>query len=94
MTTKDLGAFGLFSVRNTAAERQSWRHRLFGPVEMIATAADRHSAAMAACLYLAKIDDPLEAIILRDRDGRKNLALIQWNHMHPDYRFSSETWAD
>ena len=94
MATTDLGAFGLFSVRNNATERESWRHRLFGPVEMIATAADKHAAAMAACLYLARIDDPSEAIVLRDRDGRKNLALIQWNHMHPDYRFSSETWAD
>lgn len=51
---------------------------------------------MAGVLYLAKIDTAREAVVIRDRDSRKNLALIEWVVRYGpggEYRYSSERWA-
>ncbi len=105
-TTTDpaaLGRFGLFltNYQGAAVQRRSYQDELPSPAAMIATAIDEHAAAMAACRWLAQMDRTDDAtraaLIIRDRDSRANVALVQWvQRFSPggnEYRYSCETWA-
>ena len=75
----------------------TWRKTLFNPVQMVASATNRHTAAMAAVMHLAAINEVGLALVVRNRDTGRNEALIKWVELwgpsvHP-YRFSEETWA-
>ena len=67
---------------------------------MIATAQDEHAAASAACRWLAQMDRTDDAtklaLVIRNRNERRNVALIQWVQRFSaggEYRYSTETWA-
>jgi len=75
----------------------TWREALFGPGQMVASSTNRHSAAMAAVMHLAAMNEVDLALVVRDRDTGRNEALIRWvelwgSSVYP-YRFSEETWA-
>jgi len=97
-----LGRFGVFIShhRGHAVQRKHYENELCSPVQLIATAADAQAAAMAACCWLAQMDRTEDAtttgLIIRDRDSRQNVALIQWVQRFSaggEYRYSTETWA-
>lgn len=72
-----------------------WRTLLFGPVQMIAAACDHHDAAMAACRFLQSMDDTGLAVIIRSRQGGRNVGMIRWTSSYAgpiEYRNSSEFW--
>lgn len=107
-TTHDpaaLGRFGVFLTCHTGAanQRRQYVDELPSVAAMIATAADEHAAATAACRWLAQMDRTDDAtraaLIIRDRDGRENVALIQWvercnTYGTQRYRYSTETWTN
>lgn len=102
MNTADLGRFGVFisQQRGSAVQRRFYQDEVCSPVQLIATGADEHSAAMAACRWLAQLDRTDDAtgtaLVIRDRDSRNNVALIQWVQRFSaggEYRYSVETWA-
>lgn len=98
-----LGRFGVFLTCHTGAanQRRQYLEELPSPAAMIATAADDHAAASAACRWLAQMDRTDDAtraaLIIRDRDSRENVALIQWVQRCSEsgilYRYSVENWA-
>lgn len=99
---EQLGRFGVFvsSLRGAAVQRRNYQDELCSPVQLIATASDSAAAAMAACCWLAQLDRTDDAtktaLIIRDRDARRNVALIQWVQRFSaggEYRYSAETWA-
>lgn len=101
-TTEDLGRFGVFisAHRGHAVQRRFYQDELCSPVQLIATGSDADSAAKAACCWLAQTDRTDDAtrtaLIIRDRDSRRNVALIQWVQRFSsggEYRYSVETWA-
>lgn len=101
-TAADLGRFGVFisQQRGAAVQRRFYQDELCSPVQLIATGADAHSAAKTACCWLAQMDRTDDAtstaLIIRDRDNRQNVALIQWVQRFSaggEYRYSIETWA-
>lgn len=101
-TAGALGRFGVFTttLKGAAVQRRQYQNELPSPTRMIATAASADAAAMAACCWLAqmdRIDDATkEAIVIRDRDERRNVALVQWRQRFGpggEYRYSCETWA-
>jgi hypothetical protein len=64
---------------------------------MVASSTNRHSAAMAAVMHLAAMNEVGLALVVRNRDTGRNEALIRWVELwgpsvYP-YRFSEETWA-
>lgn len=99
----DLGRFGVFltNLQGAAVQRRRYEDELPGPAQMIASATDAHAAATAACRWLAQLDRHEDAtktaLILKDRDEARNVALIQWvercSTLGTFYRYSVETWA-
>ena len=98
-----LGQFGVFltAYRGAAVQRRCYQDELPGPAVMIATAQDEHAAASVACRWLAQMDRSEDAtqlaLIIRNRDERRNVALIQWVQRFGspgnEYRYSIECWA-
>ena len=98
-----LGRFGVFLTCHVgaASQRRAYIYELPGMAAMIATASDEHAAAIAACRWLAQMDRTDDAtkaaLIIRDRDRRENVGLIQWverwnSNGTQRYRYSIETW--
>lgn len=98
-----MGRYGVFEAPDCVGV-VGWKRyhdSLFSPLQMIATAADEHAAAKAACVWLAQLDRHCDAtrsaLVIRDRHEGRNIALIQWvqrfNTAGHEYRYSRETWA-
>jgi hypothetical protein len=97
-----LGQFGIFitNYKGAAVQRRHYQDELPSPAVMIATAQDEHAAASAACRWLAQMDRTDDAtqlaLVIRNRNERRNVALIQWVQRFSaggEYRYSTETWA-
>lgn len=102
-TPADLGRFGVFftNCQGAAVQRRRYEDEIFGPAQMVASAADPHAAATAACRWLAQLDRHEDAtktaLVIRDRDKARNVAIVQWvercSNPGTFYRYSTETWA-
>jgi hypothetical protein len=98
-----IGQFGVFltNYKGAAVQRRCYQDELPSLTAMIATAQDEHAAASAACRWLAQMDRSEDAtrlaLVIRDRDKRRNVALIQWVQRFGspgnEYRYSVECWA-
>lgn len=90
-------SYGVFRISGGINQPVStWRTALFGPVQMIASSTDRHSAAIAAIMHLVAMNEVGLALVVRNRDAGKNEALIRWTETCGPagcYRFSSESWV-
>ena len=102
MTNTQLGRFGVFrtNLQGGAVQRRFYQDELFGSRQLIATGASADDAAKAACCWLAQLDREQDAtrkaLVVRDRDDGRNVALIQWVQRFSaggEYRYSTETWA-
>jgi hypothetical protein len=88
-------SYGVFWISGQPVS--TWRQALFGPVQMIASSTNRHSAAMAAVMHLVAMNEVGLALVVRNRDTGRNEALIRWVELWGPsvrpYRFSEETWV-
>lgn len=88
--------YGVFWISSQPVS--TWRTALFSPVQMVASATDRHAAATTAVRYLVAMDEIGLALVVRNRDTGKNEGLIKWVEQcspYSSYRYhiSTEDWA-